>query len=182
MSLFVSFFLFCSFLETPGDFPPIFQLHFLCRCFYSKCSYYYQSTSLSIIFFSIITSHCIMSPSERWHFWIYSHGYLYWRKCIWFCNNREKPSWVWFCSFEDHCWKYLISCEFITIVVSVTQNQLTIIDTSNDIANYTIQYHNEIVYDRLNYYSNDNTIIMKDFCHSDFIVTLCSRFIYYDSF
>lgn len=62
------------------------------------------------------------------------------------------------------------------IALSSSLNQLAIIDTCSGLANVTVTYNNEIVYDRMNYSSNENVIIMKDFTHADFIVTICAKY------
>lgn len=64
----------------------------------------------------------------------------------------------------------------MNVALSSSQNQLAVIDTCSGLANVTVTYNNEIVYDRMNYFSNENVIIMKDFTHADFIVTICARY------
>ena len=58
--------------------------------------------------------------------------------------------------------------------MSTNQNELDIIDTSEEIGNYTLIYNNEILFERSSYYSKENTILMKDFTHNDFTLTICS--------
>ena len=44
----------------------------------------------------------------------------------------------------------------------------------NDSSANAVIYNNEILFERSSYYSKENTILMKDFTHNDFTLTICS--------
>lgn len=56
------------------------------------------------------------------------------------------------------------------------QNEIVVVDTSTADANYTISFNGTLIFDRLRYSSNLNTVTIGSIFQGDFTVTLCGMY------
>ena len=59
--------------------------------------------------------------------------------------------------------------------MAVNYNYLTIIDTMKGGGKYSISYNSHVLFDKMNYALNENTLLLTDYLQGDFLVTLCPR-------